>query len=63
MILNVGAALQFLLSWFDKTISGTYSFVSVIENFVPWFATLVETITQFTDQVKIKSILQLNKGI
>ena len=43
---------NFALSWVDKVITETESFVSVIENVVPWFVTSVKTITQFADQVK-----------
>ena len=53
----------FALSWVDKVTTTTWIFVSVIENVAPWFATSVETITQFADQVKIRLISQLVKGI
>ena len=35
----------------------------VIANAAPWFSLLVETITQFADQVKIRVILQIIKNI
>ena len=54
---------SFALSWVDKVTNGTQSFVSVIENVAPWFATAVETITQFADQVKIIFIAQFINDI
>ena len=37
--------------------------VSVIMNVAPWFAILVDTTTQFADQVKMRLTSQLIKGI
>ena len=52
---------------FDKVITGTCSFVSIILNVVPHGATIAasasEFTTQFLDQVKINSTLQLINGI
>ena len=51
---------NFALSWVDKVTTGTYSFVSVIENF-PSAVELV--IAQSLDQVKRRLSLQLINGI
>ena len=52
-----------MLCWVDKVTIETKSFALDIENVAPWFTTLVETIMQFSDQVKITIISQLIKGI
>ena len=43
--------------------TGTLSFVSVIANVVSWFPTVLDAITRFLDQVRIRLISQLIKGI
>ena len=53
---------SFALSWVDKVTTGKESFVSVIENVARWITTSVKNITQISDLVKIKLILQLIKG-
>ena len=53
---------SFALSWVDKVTTGKESFVSVFENVARWITT-VKTITQISDLVKIRLILQLIKGI
>ena len=40
-----------------------FKHVLITENVAPWFVTLVETVTQFADQVKITLIFQLIKSI
>ena len=44
---------NFALSWVDEVTTGTQNFVPVLENVAPWFALLVDTVTQFADQVEI----------
>ena len=54
---------SFALSWVDKVTTGKESFVSVFENVARSITTSVKTITQISDLVKIRLILQLIKGI
>ena len=51
------------MSWVDKVTTGTKSSVSVVASVPSWFATAVESITQFAYQVKIRLISQLIEGI
>ena len=51
---------SFALSWVDKVTTGTLNFVSDIANFDDLVA---EEITQFSDNVKMRLISQINKGI
>ena len=47
-----------ILSWVDKATTGTWSFVSVIGNAVPWFLAILDK-TLFTGQVRMILISQL----
>ena len=47
------------LSWVDKVTTGTLIFALDIANVVVWFATVLDDITQFTDQVRIRHISKL----
>ena len=51
------------LSWVDKVTTGTLIFALDIANVVVWFATVLDGITQFTDQVRIRHISKLNSTI
>ena len=47
---------RFSLSWFDKLTTRAQSFLSVIEDVVPWFATAAATRTQFADEFSSRLI-------
>ena len=52
----------FPLSPADKVTTGSWSFVSVIANVVPWFAAAFG-ITKFSEQVRMRLISPLINGI
>ena len=56
-------AMALYLPWVDKITNWIKSFIYVIANFVVWIAAGLENIKQFPDQVKIRLISLLIKGI
>ena len=52
-----------LQGWVNKVITGAKSFVTVIENVVAWAATLVITVTHFSDQFRSRVLSHLIKSI
>ena len=54
---------RFVLSCVYKVTTGAQSFVSVIENVVPWFALSVATIMHILDQFRSRLISKLMKCI